>query len=520
MNKGTRRVLIICLLVFIIMIGVGLYLTHRGDLNTQESTEQTLVDDTSDVEEDADVSIPEYATSTTLYDSSSDYFSGSFQSVEITDNNHDVLKKAVAKKFNELLNGFNSNADYYSEQAEADSALVSSDDEDYYAPEYFYNETVEVVRCDNQIFSVKLTIDSFEGGAHGSETQEGIVFDTQTGEILDISDLGDISDDALAYICSIVDESPEEYTAGLYDGYQDIISQALTGDSNEYGMWLDNRGLVICFEQYSIAPYAAGIPTFTIPYSELSGFKADYIPEDGFYIAALVNNGLVEKVDVDGDGEYETIEIAGEYDYDSGKSDFSLTLGENTVSIKNDSLYGITGYYVHSTNGDYVFVDGYEDNGWEHLYMYSADGLKLITDDEYGIASIRDGVITLTTIKDVLGTWEVSTDYKYDSDGLTAESTTQKIDNNPSNNSNAVGLTLAQDLEFSSSSSSFDSTQTLNKGTVIYPTLLIYNDNQTVMGFVADDGTLGYFVYEITDGTVYVNGIDENDLFESVPYAG
>jgi hypothetical protein len=47
-----------------------------------------------------------------------------------------------------------------------------------------------------------------------------------------------------------------------FDNYEQLVSTNFKANN----FYLSREGLVIYYQQYDIAPYAAGIPTFVIPY--------------------------------------------------------------------------------------------------------------------------------------------------------------------------------------------------------------------------------------------------------------
>jgi hypothetical protein len=49
-----------------------------------------------------------------------------------------------------------------------------------------------------------------------------------------------------------------------FENYSQLVNE--TFKANNY--YLTKDGVVIYFQQYDIAPYAAGLPTFLIPYSQ------------------------------------------------------------------------------------------------------------------------------------------------------------------------------------------------------------------------------------------------------------
>ena len=122
---------------------------------------------------------------------------------------------------------------------------------------------------------VTFTAETYEyaGGAHGGESLEGCVFRKSDGRRF----------------------GWEMFTAEGKEKLRDIIKERLkkfyfkTGSDEEfYAMLLDENasysfplpetapicranGMQFIYQQYEIAPYAAGIPTCTVPYTELKG---------------------------------------------------------------------------------------------------------------------------------------------------------------------------------------------------------------------------------------------------------
>lgn len=105
---------------------------------------------------------------------------------------------------------------------------------------------------------------SYTGGAHGMTERIAYNFNLNTGEELKLSDFFESGVDYITMINekvqAAIDRDPQLYFPKEY-GFQGI--------SEDQGFYLENNSLTVFFLQYEIAPYAAGIRTFSIPYNQL-----------------------------------------------------------------------------------------------------------------------------------------------------------------------------------------------------------------------------------------------------------
>src|SRR5690606_5579807 len=92
-------------------------------------------------------------------------------------------------------------------------------------------------------------------------------FDVRTGEMLTLSDIFGLSDEeALKKVYQLVISQIEEAKdkEGIYfDNYRENVKSY-----SETDFLLGPNGIIFYYQLYTIAPYAAGIPTFELPYDE------------------------------------------------------------------------------------------------------------------------------------------------------------------------------------------------------------------------------------------------------------
>jgi hypothetical protein len=111
---------------------------------------------------------------------------------------------------------------------------------------------------------LKLTGYSYSfGAAHGMPSQEYIHINLNNGTIYKLSDLFKKGSNYLQVLSDLVREQIEAQE------YSDIMLESYTGISENQGFSLNGDSLQIYFNPYEIAPYAAGFPTFSIPYKDI-----------------------------------------------------------------------------------------------------------------------------------------------------------------------------------------------------------------------------------------------------------
>ncbi len=142
--------------------------------------------------------------------------------------------------------------------------------------EYSLTRQARTERADSRVVSLVFTYSEYTGGAHGSYSQRGFVFDAETGALLTLSDLcadeQGFRDRLLHCMVSLT-----ETDASLYDH---VYTSYVNGDFygtfarllREGSWYFDETGLVIFSDLYELGPYAAGIAEFHIQYSRLEGW--------------------------------------------------------------------------------------------------------------------------------------------------------------------------------------------------------------------------------------------------------
>lgn len=134
-----------------------------------------------------------------------------------------------------------------------------------------YYATMEVVnaRIAGDLAEAQLFGSVYYGGAHGVENVKNFHFDLKTGEFFELSDLTDTPE-------KLHDMIAGDIVDGIYDGggegeYFDGFDATIRS-REQYNVALNEDGVEVIFDEYEIAPYASGLPTFTVPYEKIWRF--------------------------------------------------------------------------------------------------------------------------------------------------------------------------------------------------------------------------------------------------------
>lgn len=128
---------------------------------------------------------------------------------------------------------------------------------------YVINVNNTVHYNQNDILSITVDLYSYMGGAHGSTVRVPFNFDLKTGNRGSLEDFfgnnENYKDIILKEIKNKIGGNPDIYYKEALDKYKSI--------PYNQKFYLEKENLVIYFDEYEIAPYAAGIIEFPVPYS-------------------------------------------------------------------------------------------------------------------------------------------------------------------------------------------------------------------------------------------------------------
>ena len=127
-----------------------------------------------------------------------------------------------------------------------------------------------------QVITVRTDGYFYSGGAHPYGYVDSYTFDLTVGQFIDPTQIGDDPEafrvKAATLLVAQAESLGEEYTAGYWDDYAEIISHW-----NEAAVLFDDAGMTVIFSAYELGPYAMGPVELFLTYDEL----ADAIGEGG-----------------------------------------------------------------------------------------------------------------------------------------------------------------------------------------------------------------------------------------------
>jgi len=130
-----------------------------------------------------------------------------------------------------------------------------------------YEVVTRYQECSNSEGYLSLYVDyyGYTGGAHGFTERRAYNLDLNTGKDLALKDLFRDGFDYKAVLNQVI----REQIAAAPGDYFDQPGMGFTTIADDQSYYIADGNLVIYFGLYEIAPYAAGIPEFKIPLSDL-----------------------------------------------------------------------------------------------------------------------------------------------------------------------------------------------------------------------------------------------------------
>lgn len=129
---------------------------------------------------------------------------------------------------------------------------------------YEYNESYTIEHNKDAYVCITTYVYEYMGGAHGMTVQQTYHFDLSKGKSLKLEDFFKSDSDYETTINQVVEQGIKEADYAYYLGDEGF--PGITEDTNFY---FAQDGLHVYFQQYEIAPYAAGLPEFVIPYEAI-----------------------------------------------------------------------------------------------------------------------------------------------------------------------------------------------------------------------------------------------------------
>ena len=179
-------------------------------------------------------------------------------------------------------NAFNTEMNNVLAGLESEAAQMAAEAKELYAENgtsvflngsYWTNELslTQTYMTEGKLLSVAVENYTYYGGVHPNSATRAWSFDLTTGEFLTLdalaSEKGDLQGNSLqeSIYWNIYEQIAQK---GLSEGYFDDYDSYLQDFPTLATLNFTENGLTVTFDQYVIAPYAAGPQVFSVPYSE------------------------------------------------------------------------------------------------------------------------------------------------------------------------------------------------------------------------------------------------------------
>lgn len=425
--------------------------------------------------------------------------------VTVEGDNYENLKRNIEGWSLERTEGLRSLYSSFEESAASEAEA----NEEFYGYSLYQNATV--ARCDERIVSLIDETWQYTGGAHGENYREGINFDAQSGKRLELREIfSDYETFRTEAVERIIYYLKETYGEELFPDYVDVVEN-LFADETEPAWYLDGSGIVIVLQQYAVGPYSMGIPEIRFSYGEFKQYiKEAYLPADLEGVSTFKENQeLYLKI---GEEEYPMmLQCEWEEDFPS----CSLWLGQSEKKLEQfEALKGSclvrTGEEVYCM----ITVDLASDDNRTYVYRLT-DGIldeiaQVDAAVDYGNLNVNG--VRMEFYVNMLGSYRGTKTYRFEKEkGFYTEDTEYLLEDNSQVLTTMVDLPVVLD----------DTESTLPAGSNI---LLNATDGETYVVFtIQETGQTGTLQVQRSSEDQYqilVDGRDEQECFEQLPYAG
>lgn len=417
------------------------------------------------------------------------------------------LKRNIENWSMQRSEGLRSLYSTFEESASAEAA----ENEEFYG--YSLYQTVTTARADSAVVSLLDDTYQYTGGAHGIFYRDGITFDSESGIRLELADVF-YDYDAFAADAKerIIYELREDYGEELFDDYTTFVEE-LWMENSEPQWYLDASGIVIVLEEGSVGPYSIGTPEIHLPYAEFAPYiKEEYLPGTSEGVAVF---GANQEIYLTLPGQAEEMPMMLVSELHEEEMYNSLWLGQNELLL--ESYVVLEKAYIVTTEEEtycLIDVDMASDDHRTTIYRLT-DGVIEKTAEVH--AAIDSGNVNSHEIKMeswvyLLGTYGGVRNYHFDENGAFITEDTEYVLSR-----NEFVLTTTVDLPITLE----EAESTLPAGSRI---ILNATDGETYAKFtIQETGQTGILNVQRDTEKGYsflINGMNESDCFEILPYAG
>ena len=265
--------------------------------------------------------------------------------------------------------------------------FISTEGMDYFYAYSNYRQ-LGVARHDEVLVSLVEQSSLYSGGSHPNTVQTAYNLDIENRRLLRLEDV--IEESAAPDLAALVLAGVGEKFVGidLFEDYGETIASSMVYGTMTPYWYMNDRGLVVFYNQYELGPYAAGIIKTEIPYAALRGIiREDFLPveregdESDLYLARAGESGHLISVPIQEDGQRLLIAVEGKV-YQVQISEIfwvnDTPVGQDLIFsartlCHNDVLEIIGGFDDENRSFAIEFIDG---RGVLRVYYLHPDGLQ------------------------------------------------------------------------------------------------------------------------------------------------
>lgn len=402
---------------------------------------------------------------------------------------------------------------------------MRSDAREYHESEYHYeyyelSHTGELVRGDDTVFSFFDNEYCYFGGAHPNSYSHGVNFDARSGRLLTLRDVTADYDKLYSGVLKQLADMNSEYGGSmLFDGYESTVEEMFYGD-DALEWLLKPNGVLIYFNQYAIAPYAAGIQNVFFPFSQYPGlFKEEYIHTGGM-ICPLPWDGL--QMDVNGDGAEDDVCLSWEDDPEAYTSKITISVNGSETSCTEYGSYYRAWVLQDADGNGWCYVELTQDNDWTLIDVFDLTGRLPSFAGEMSGMSMSEPVTSpenfaMTVHIDLLGTYFSTRDYHLGEDGMPEGNVGYFTLSGCGPDGYMTSVRELPAVLYETMDGPEGEKTTLPAGTRFYPRR---TDGESWVMMELEDGSFCRIDLEKEDYLHTIDGVSEYDCFEQIYYAG
>lgn len=442
-----------------------------------------------------------------LEDGDVPYFYLQYCDVSVEGDGFEKLKRNVENWSMEKTENLRGVHETFKDRAETEA----KDKENFYG--YTLYQEISMARADERILSLLDDTHQYIGGEYSTFYREGINFDAQNGTKLELKDvLIDYESFLEDANNRIINELEQAYGDELFEDYTETVNK-MWQNVKEPEWYLDATGIVIVLQECQVGPTAMGTPEIHLPYKEFERYiKTVYLPGAYDGVAHVEKN---EELFLELAHAGEPVPMMLEYEWEDYLANCALWLGEQKVSISDFAT--LEDAYLVRTNGEVyclVEMDMASDDYITYLYRLTNGVIEEAVQVGAAIdaGNINSKEIVMEAWVYFLGTYGGLKTYRFaENHGFTTEDEEYILHNNEFVLTTTVDLpVILEGVE-----------SILPSGSHI---VLTATDDESYVKFIIQEtGQTGKLEVRREEGEYYkitINGMDEQECFEILPYAG